>query len=83
MLLGCAGWGRPHSEGSRAGVERSLLRRVAQRVVASEGLRGSLLLSIALVDDATIQNLNRHQLRPLIRFFGDGTGRRACWEWRR
>jgi probable rRNA maturation factor len=47
--------------GSRAGVERSLLRRVAQRVVAAEGLSGSLLLSIALVDDAAIRTVNREQ----------------------
>ncbi len=30
----------------------------------------------------TIQNLNRHQRVPLIRFYRDGSGRRVCWEWR-
>jgi hypothetical protein len=28
----------------------------------------------------TIQNLNRDQLHPLIRFYIDATGRRVCWE---
>ena len=28
----------------------------------------------------TIKNLNRHQLRPLIRFRGDGTGEGVRWE---
>jgi hypothetical protein len=30
----------------------------------------------------TIQNLNRRQKKPLIRFTGDGTGRRIGWEFR-
>jgi len=29
-----------------------------------------------------IKKLNQRQLNPLIRFFGDGTGRGACWELR-
>ena len=28
----------------------------------------------------TIKKLNRGQFNPLIRFFGDGTGRGVCWE---
>jgi hypothetical protein len=31
----------------------------------------------------TINNLNRHQLRSIIRFLGDGTGEGVCWELRR
>ncbi|OAI54591.1 hypothetical protein AYO44_03355 [Planctomycetaceae bacterium SCGC AG-212-F19] len=30
----------------------------------------------------TINNLNRHQLHPLIRFLGDGKGEGICWELR-
>jgi hypothetical protein len=30
----------------------------------------------------TIANLNRHQLQPLIHFFGNGTGQKIGWEWR-
>lgn len=29
----------------------------------------------------TIKNLNRHQHRRCLRFFGDGTGQGVCWEW--
>ncbi len=28
----------------------------------------------------TIYYLNRHQIEPCIRFFGDGTGEGVCWE---
>jgi hypothetical protein len=28
----------------------------------------------------TIHNMNRHQKHRLIRFFGDGSGERVCWE---
>jgi hypothetical protein len=31
----------------------------------------------------TIKKLNRGQLNPVIRFYGDGTGRGVCWELRR
>jgi hypothetical protein len=31
----------------------------------------------------TIQNLNRNQQHALIHFFGDGSGQRVGWEWRR
>jgi hypothetical protein len=30
----------------------------------------------------TIKKLNRDQVNPLIRFYGDGTGRGVCWELR-
>jgi hypothetical protein len=30
----------------------------------------------------TIKKLNRGQLNPLLRFYGDGTGRGVCWELR-
>jgi hypothetical protein len=29
----------------------------------------------------TIKNLNRHQHRRCLRFFGDGTGQGVCWEY--
>lgn len=28
----------------------------------------------------TIERLNKHQCRPLLRFFGDGSGQAVCWE---
>jgi len=30
----------------------------------------------------TIANLNRHQINPLIHFFGNGTGEKVGWEWK-
>ena len=31
----------------------------------------------------TIEGLNRHQKIKLLHFYGDGTGQRVGWEWRR
>ena len=44
-----------------APVEPRLLRRVARRVVAAEGLVGSHLLAIHLLDDAGLRAANREQ----------------------
>lgn len=43
----------------RVPVDRALLLRVAERVVANEGLSGPLRLSLHLLDDAALRRANR------------------------